>query len=139
MMLRRVQDRDFQSIYGLIRDLGDSGPFVELRYVLQNLLQDPRWELVMVADENDEAVGLMCLHRGPGRGAGRARVTVQELVVHPGYEERGVEQRLLRFAEDYSRSLEAFLPRVEGGRRAKGVVRGTFEQGALRCRKASIV
>jgi GNAT superfamily N-acetyltransferase len=139
MILRRVDRNDFDSIYDLIRNLGDSGSFVELKYVLENLLNDPQRELVLVADENDRAVALMCLHQGPESGTRKAQITVQELMVHPGFLGMGVEQRLLRFAEDYSRSAEARLRSLEGSGRVKGVIRGNFERGALKCRKASLV
>jgi GNAT superfamily N-acetyltransferase len=138
MMLRRVSGQDFDSIYGLLRLLGDSGPFVELKYVLQNLLADPQRELVLVTNERDQAVGLMCLHQGSGPGCAPCKVTVQEMMIHPRYVDHGIEERLLRFAEQYSRSREGSLQGPEGGERAKGVIRRNFEHGSRRCRKAMI-
>ena len=95
MQVKRADVTDLAAIYSLMLTQGYPVLSAAWRSCMENLLSDPQGETVLVVTKDGKVVGLMFLKHHPSSQSNVTLLTIQDLVVHPNYSDRGIANRLL--------------------------------------------
>jgi GNAT superfamily N-acetyltransferase len=99
LVIRYPSPADAGAIVRLVRQLGYPADDGRVRQILDMLLDDPRYVVVIAEDAEGDVVGLLSLSSRPVLRLQGWIGTVEELVVESGARGRGIGDRLLQHAK----------------------------------------